>query len=127
MPGFQLLEGTGKYGLVVLLPLQGQCKRIGGILSAVGLGVPNHAGIHYAEFPGLPFNYGAQVLQGTAHFSGYIEVVQPMNGLGAGHFLEHLGNFGMPLLQGLVGEGVIFEMSQRLPCNGAPEISLCAA
>jgi len=104
------------------LPLHGQGEGIRGVLAAFVLSVPDHPGIHGAELFGLAFSYRAQVLQSALDVSGNPEVVEAVNGLGSGDFLEDLGDLRKPFLQRAVGISVVLQVGQGLIDDGASQI-----
>ena len=104
------------------LPLHGQGEGIRGVLAAFVLSVPDHPGIHGAELFGLAFSDRAQVLQSAPDVSGNPEVVQAVNGLGSGDFLEDLSDLRKPFFQRAVGISVVLQVGQGLPDDGAPQV-----
>ena len=122
LPGLQLVQGPGKHIQMMPLPLHGKGERIRGVFAAFVLSIPNHPGIHGAELFGLAFGDRAQVLQSAPDVSGNPEVVEAVNRLGAGDFLEDLGDLRKPFFQRAVGISVVLQVGQGFTDDGAPQV-----
>ena len=77
------------------LPVHGQGERIGGVLPAFIQRILDHLGVHGAVLFRLALGHRAQVHRRRVQSAGNTQVVHAVDRLGAGHFLEHLGNFRM--------------------------------
>ena len=120
----QLLDGLGEDLEVVVLTVHGQDEGLGDVYLSLVQGVTDVLGVHAADLFGLAHHDAAQVLQAGVDLPRDLEVVHAVDILGAGHLLEYLGHLGVPLLQGLVGIGVVLELGHRLGDNGVPEVAL---
>ena len=105
---------------MVPFPFQGQGKGIGGILPAFLQGVANHSRVHIAELFRFADRDVSQVVQSWSYLASHPQVIQSVNRLGPGHFLENLGHLRVALLQGFMRVGIVFQVCQRLANNGIP-------
>ena len=62
----------------------------------------------------LALDDGAQVLGGGGHVAGDAQVVNPVDGLGAGDFLKNLGDLRVTLLHCALSVGVVLQVGESL-------------
>ena len=122
--GLEAEQGFGESLQMTALALHGEGEGVGGFLIAFGQGLPDHAGVDGGGFLGLALDDDPQVLGGGRQVAGDAQVIDAMDGLSPGHFLENLGDLGVALLHGALGVGVVLQVSESLGDDGVPEVLL---
>ena len=103
-------------------PLHGHGEGVGGLLVALGQGLPDHARVDGGGLQSLSLDDGPQVFGGGREVAGHAQVVDAVHRFSAGHLLENLGHLRVSLLHRALGVGVIFQIGQRLGDDGVPEV-----
>ena len=108
---FSLFAQVGKSSLVEFLVdlfhLVGVVEGAQGFLVAIGFGIFNESGVHFAVFVVLSSHGSFQVFFSGFHFTGSAQMVVGMYGLGSGSGAEKFGNLWKAVFIGFFGEGKV--------------------
>ena len=87
-------------------------------------GFVNHARVGACVLAGLAFYHLAQVGCGAVHAPRHLQVTQSVQRFGFGDFLEHLGDFRVSFLAGLLRVSSVGEVGYSFGYDSLPQVSV---